>query len=131
MQAQHAPAAPPEFVRALTDLHSARALLVGPQMESSRKFSDHAVQQIDAAVGEIKQAAVDDKQNMNEHMSTDTRLAPHDRFRQAKELLGKAHEDIARSQDTPQLHDLRIKAMAHLDDAIRTVETADRTTAQK
>jgi hypothetical protein len=117
-----------EYLRALSDLRAARALLAeGWSLESVRKVDDHAVQQIDAAMAEIKRAAIDDGKNLTDHPPIDARLAPRDRFRQANELLGKAHQDIVLSPDQPETHELRLRAMYHIDDAHNTVDVAIRT----
>jgi hypothetical protein len=128
MQAQQFSDRHPEYLHALSDLRAARALLSeGWTFESVRKVNDHAVQQIDAAMAEIKRAAIDDGKNLSDHPPIDARLAPRDRFRQANELLGKAHQDIVQSPDDPKVHELRLRAMYHIDDAHNTVDVAIRT----
>ena len=58
----------------------------------------------DAAIGEIKRAAIDDGKDIHDHPTV---VAPADRpgrLHKALELLRKAHDDVAREEDDPATH---------------------------
>ena len=83
---------------------------------------DHAIEEIDKAIGEIKRAAIDDGKNLNDHPPVDTRIGHRGRYRRALELLDKAHNDIAREEDDPSVRGLRDRALRHIDEAHHIVE---------
>jgi hypothetical protein len=125
MQAQQVPGPHPAYIHALSDLRAARYFLAeGWQWDAVRREDDHAIREIDAAISEIKRAAIDDGKNLNDHPPIDTRLSPHDRFRKANELLWKAHQDLERAEDVPEARGLRDRALMHIDEAHHTVDDA-------
>jgi hypothetical protein len=77
-------------------------------------------------INEIKRAAIDDGKNLDDHPPIDERLDHKGRLHRADELLGKAHNDIAREEDDPATRGLRDRAIHHLDDAIRATHQAIR-----
>lgn len=128
MQAQQVPGPHPAYLHALSDLRAARYFLAeGWQWEPVRREDDHAIREIDAAIGEIKRAAIEDGKNLNDHPPIDTQLSPHDRFRKANELLWRAHQDLERAEDVPESRGLRDRALMHIDEAHHTVDDAWRT----
>ena len=54
---------------------------------------------IDEAIAEIKRAAIDDGKDLHDHPPVDARMAWPGRLHRAKELLEKAHQDIAHEED--------------------------------
>ena len=82
------------------------------------------IRQIDAAINDIKTAAIDDGKGVNDPFPIDRRLSPHDRFRKANELLLSAHNDLDRAEDVPQSRGLRNRALMHIDQAHQTVDAA-------
>jgi hypothetical protein len=128
MQAGEVPGPHPAYLHALSDLRAARHYLNdGWAWEQVRHDDNAAIREIDAAINEIKHAAIDDGKGLNDPFQIDTRLSPHDRFRKANELLRSAHEDLARAEDVPQARGLRDRAIGHVDSAHQIVDTAWRT----
>jgi hypothetical protein len=126
--AQQVPGPHPAYLHALSDLRMARAYLSeGWQWEAVRREDDHAVAEIDAAIREIKHAAIDDGKNPQDHPPIDAHLGWHDRFARANELLGRAHHDLDHAEDVPEARGLRDRAIMHIDEAHNTVDRAWRT----
>jgi hypothetical protein len=126
--AQQVPGPHPAYLHALSDLRMARAYLSeGWQYEAVRREDDHAIEEIDAAIREIKHAAIDDGKNPGDHPPIDAHLGWHDRFARANELLGRAHHDLDHAEDVPQARGLRDRALMHIDEAHNTVDRAWRT----
>ena len=118
----------PAYLHALDDLRAARAFLSeGFQWGPVAREDRAAIGEIDAAIAEIKKAAIWDGKNLGEHPPIDTRLAPHDRFRKANELLAAAHGDLAHAEDVPAVRGLRDRALMHVDHAHQIVDAAWRT----
>ncbi len=113
----------PAYLHALTDLRHARAHLEG-LTPSGRMDSEenHAIGEIDKAIGEIKHASIDDGKNLNDHPPVDASLGHRGRYHRALELLDKAHNDIAREEDDPSVRGLRNRALRHIDEAHRIVD---------
>jgi len=86
------------------------------------KEEQHAIDEIDKAIGEIKNAAIDDGKNLNDHPPIDAGMDRAGRFHRALELLDKAHNDIAREEDDPAVRGLRDRALHHIDEAHHTVD---------
>ncbi|MBB5318379.1 hypothetical protein [Tunturibacter empetritectus] len=128
MQAGEVPGPHPAYLHALSDLRAARHYLNdGWAYDRVRREDNDAIKHIDAAIDEIKRAAIDDGKSLNEPFQIDTRLSPHDRFRKANELLFAAHRDLEHAEDVPQAHGLRDRAIGHIDYAHTIVDNAART----
>jgi len=113
----------PAYLHALTDLRHARAHLenLAPTHHMDKE-EEHAMDEIDKAIGEIKQASIDDGKNLNDHPPVDARMDRAGRYHRALELLDKAHNDIAREEDDPSVRGLRDRAIHHIDEAHRIVD---------
>ena len=83
-----------------------------------------AIAQIDAAIGEIKHAAIDDGKNVEDHPTVDEPKNRPGRLHKALQLLRKAHADVAREEDDPITRGLRNRAVRHIDAAIRATQGA-------
>ncbi len=117
------PGAHPAYLHALTDLRHARAHL--ERMTPNDRVDDeqqHAIDEIDKAIGEIKHASVDDGKNLNDHPPVDSHMDRAGRYHRALELLDKAHNDIAREEDNGWARGLRDRALHHIDEAHRIVD---------
>ena len=113
----------PAYLHALTDLRHARAHL--DNLAATRhmdKEEEHAINEIDKAIDEIKRAAIDDGKNLNDHPPVDAGMDRTGRFRRAQELLDKAHNDIAREEDDSSVRGLRDRALYHIDEAHHIVD---------
>jgi hypothetical protein len=128
LQAQVVPGPHPAYLHALSDLRAARHYLHdGWAWGPVRHDDDVAIREIDAAIGEIKHAAIDDGKGDADPFSIDRSLSPHDRFRKANELLAAAHHDLDRAEDVPESRGLRNRALGHIDAAHQIVDNAWRT----
>ena len=78
----------PAYLHALTDLRHARAHLenLAPTYHMDKE-EEHAINEIDKAIDEIKRAAIDDGKNLNDHPPVDARMDRAGRFHRAMELL--------------------------------------------
>ena len=125
--AQDLPGRHPGYLHALTDLRTARWLL-SHQPGDQRVYADEdvAIQEIEAAIREIKHASIDDGKDLRDHPPIDVNMRPDGRFRKALELLDKAHNDTARAEDVPEARGLRDRAIGHIDRAHGTVDDAIR-----
>jgi len=118
----------PAYLHALSDLRAARHYLNDGWAWAPVKHDDNmAIREIDAAINEIKKAAIDDGKGLNDPFPIDTHLSPRDRFRKANELLLSAHNDLSRAEDVPQSRGLRDRAIGHVDQAHQIVDAAQRT----
>jgi hypothetical protein len=113
----------PAYLHALTDLRHARAHLENlAATHHMDKEEEHAINEIDKAIDEIKRAAIDDGKNLNDHPPVDAGMDRTGRFRRAQELLDKAHNDIAREEDESSVRGLRDRALHHIDEAHHIVD---------
>jgi hypothetical protein len=127
-KAQEVPGPHPAYLHALTDLRTARHYLHDNWAWGPVKHDDNeAIREIDAAINEIKRAAIDDGKGLDDPFPIDTSLSPHNRFRKANELLWKAHNDLSRAEDVPESRGLRDRAIGHVDRAHQIVDNAERT----
>ncbi len=115
----------PYYLHALSDLRTARWLLEHrPGDAAVSGQEDVAIQQIDAAIGEIKHASIDDGKDLRDHPKVD---APHDhpgRLHKARELLKKVHSDVAREEDDPRARGLQHRSIEHIDAALKATDQA-------
>jgi len=114
------PAKHPAYLHALSDLRAARWLIEhrpGDWAQTSDEVE--AVQQIDAAINEIKKASIDDGKNLGDHPPVDERPDHAGRIHEAIEILKKSRADLAREEDNGYAQGLRDRAIGHIDGAIR------------
>jgi tetratricopeptide (TPR) repeat protein len=113
----------PAYLHALSDLRDARAhldrLTPSDRLDSEE---ENAIREIDAAIGEIKHAAIDDGKDIADHMPVDRHLGHRGRYHKALELLDRAHHDISEKEDDQFAHGLRHRALQHIDEAHRIVD---------
>jgi tetratricopeptide (TPR) repeat protein len=129
--AQSAPGRHPYYLHALQDLRHARACL--DQLAENSRVDDmekHAIGEIDAAIGELKKAAIDDGKGLGDHPPIDIRLSRTDRYHKALELLDKAHQDAAKEEDDPAVKGLQARSLHHIDEAHHSVDRALQTLLQ-
>jgi len=121
----------PAYLHALTDLRFARAHLDRPTPDYRlNREEEHAIREIDAAIHEIKRAAINDGKDISHHPPVDANLRRTDRYHRALELLNKVFDDVNREEDQPDTRGLQRRALIHIDEARRIVrraiETAER-----
>jgi len=117
----------PAYLHALSDLRAARWLLEHrPGSPAVSGHEDIAIQNIDAAIGEIKRAAVDDGKDLRDHPAVDLPNEHGGRLHRAVELLRKVHSDVNREEDDPVVRGLKHRALEHVDIALSETEGAIR-----
>ena len=115
----------PAYLHALSDLRAARWMVQHrPGDAAVSAHEDVAVTEIDAAIGEIKRAAIDDGKNIEDHPHVDVPANRPGRLHKALELLHKVHKDVAREEDDPMTRGLRDRAIGHIDAAIHATDGA-------
>ena len=122
--AQQLPGKHPGYLHALTDLRAARWFL-NHQAGDARVYAneDIGITEIDAAIGEIKHASIDDGKDLNDHPNVD--VNEHgSRLLKSIETLKKARADLEREEDNPEVRGLRDRAWGHIDRAIHAAEKA-------
>jgi hypothetical protein len=122
--AQQLPGAHPYYLHALSDLRTARWFLYH-QPGDAKVYAgeDVGIREIDAAISEMKRAAIDDGKNINDHPKVDV-LEHGSRLLKAIETLKKAHADANREEDNPQVQGLKHRILEHIEKATRAAEEA-------
>ena len=114
VQARH-----PAYLHALSDLRAARWLIQhrpGDWAQSGDEIE--AVRRIDAAIGEIRQASIDDGKNPADHPPVDERPDHRGRLHEAIDYLRKARADVSGAESNGFANGLRDRAIGHIDGAI-------------
>jgi hypothetical protein len=116
----------PAYLKALADLRAARWLIDHRPAKDWVQSADEAaaVRAIDAAIKEIRGAAIDDHKDINDHMGAQEVNDRAGRLRAAVDLLRKTRADIAQREDDKFAQGLRNRAFVHIDEAIRSTEKA-------
>ena len=118
-----APAAHPSYLHALTDLRSARAHLERRGGDAQVKWDEHnAIELIDRAIHDIKQAAIDDGKNLDDHPPVDVKEPRAGRLHKALAALRAARDDVAKEEDNAFANGLRARGLHNIDEAIRVTE---------
>lgn len=114
------PAHHPAYLHALSDLRAARWLLQRPTRDAEVRWDEgRAIAEIDAAIREIRDAAIDDGKPIEDHPPVDANLRHRDRIRRAVDLLDKAARDIEERETNDFARGLRNRAVGHIRVAIR------------
>jgi hypothetical protein len=115
----------PYYLHALSDLRAARWMVEHRPGNWQQTVDEvQAVQQIDAAIGEIKKASIDDGKNLEDHPPVDDRPDHGGRLEVAQDFLGKARQDVAHDEDNQFAQGLQARAYLHIDGAIGAVRKA-------
>ena len=110
----------PAYLHALSDLRAARWLIEHrPGDWAQTADEQEAVRQIDAGIGEIKQAALNDGKNLSDHPPVDERSDHRGRIHEAVDYLKKARADVEGEEDNRFANGLRGRAIGHIDAAIQ------------
>jgi hypothetical protein len=113
-------AAHPGYLHALSDLRNARANLERKGGDKQMKWDEHdAIGAIDRAIKDIKEAALDDGKNLDDHPAVDVHEARFGRLHKALEALRAARGDIDKEEDNAFARGLRGRASHDIDEAIR------------
>jgi len=113
----------PAYLHALSDLRMYRFFLEraspNPVFDAERQ---HALDEIDAAIREIKAASIIDDKNITFHPPADAELTPGNRYRKAREAGNAAWADINREEDNGYAHGLKHRALKHIEEANHTID---------
>ena len=122
--AQPLPGNHPAYLHALSDLRNARWLLERQPGDTKVYVNeDVAISEIDAAIREIKVAAIEDGKNTQDHPKIDVKEHGSLLLRSI-EALKAARNDIAREEDNPAARELRHHALEHIERATHAAERA-------
>ena len=119
----------PAYLHALIDLRAARAHLQHQDGGALREEEKEAIDQIDEAINEIKRASIDDGKDLDDHPPVDAGRDHTGRLHRAKQLLEKAHQDIADEEENSFAQGLQQRAFGHIDRAMHEVDEAIRIVA--
>jgi hypothetical protein len=113
----------PAYLHALSDLRLMRAYL--DRLTPSERVDDEsaqAIQEIDAAMREIREASIDDHKDLRDHMPIDARLTVSSRYRKARESGDAAWRDLNQEEDDKFARGLKHRAMDHVEKANHIVD---------
>jgi hypothetical protein len=122
--AKPAPDRHPAYLHALANLRYARAYLAHPDSGELKDAEKNAIAEIDAAIAEIKAAAIDDGKSIDDHPGLDSHLRWIGRLNKAASLLDKAHDDAAKEEDDVSAQGLQARVLGHIGKAHKHVEEA-------
>jgi hypothetical protein len=114
----------PAYLHALSDLRDARAHLEQGSSDAIFQAEMHAVENIDKAINEIKQAAIMDGKNVQDHVPVDAKMDRRGRLHRARELLDKAQHDVSGEEDQPDTQGLQMRVIKHINAARNSVQHA-------
>jgi hypothetical protein len=119
------PGAHPAYLHALSALREARAHLdVGTPNYRLNQDEQRAISEIDAAIKEVRDAAIDDGKPAGFRPRIDERLDGPGRLRHAMELLDSAHQDVDAHESDIFAKGLKKRALHHIDEARNAVHHA-------
>jgi hypothetical protein len=106
----------PGYLHALSDLRFARALL---RMDYGDDWP--AIRQVDAAIAEAKNAAIDDGKPLSDHPRVDAGWDRPGRLHKAIEALDAAERDMIHEEDSPDAAVWRNRAINNIREARKLV----------
>ena len=121
---QQLPGKHPSYLHALSDLRAARWCLMH-QPGDAKVYADEdvAIQQLEAAIGDIKKAAIDDGKDLKDHPKVDVK--DHgSRLLKSMEFIKKAISDVKKEEDDPTAVGLKKRSLDHLKAAFKKAEAA-------
>ena len=116
----------PAYLRALTDLRYARALLNRPEEYRVARDQHAAIEMIDKAIYELKNASYDDRKNLEDHPPIDAHWLRRRRIERAIEVLKKSLHDVEKEEDNPAARAWRNEAIHYMREAVAFSEKAAR-----
>lgn len=123
--ADHANIDHPYYLHALSDLRAARWMIQHrPGNWAQTADEVEAVRRIDAAIGEIRKAGIEDGKNLEDHPPVDEHPDHFGRLHSALDLLRMARQDISHEEDARSARGLQARAYGHIDGAIAAVKKA-------
>lgn len=122
--AKPAPDKHPGYLHALGNLRYARALIAHPDSGVLHDPEKQAMDEIDAAIAEIKAASIDDGKSIDDHAGIDSHMRWIPRLNKAADVLDKAHDDVQKESDDAASQGLQARILEHIGKAHRHVEEA-------
>lgn len=114
----------PAYLHARSDLRAAQFLLRVREEPNVTRHMVEADHEVEAAIGEIDQAAVIDRKDIEDHPHVDLKLERLGRFHRTVELLREARADLGREEDNGRARGWRDAAYRHIDLALEHVHKA-------
>ena len=114
----------PAYLHALSDLRSARAYLEYDTRPAWAGHRQHAIDQINKAIDDIKVAARDDGKNPWHTPPPQSGGSEGWPIHSAVKLLREARGDVDHGHDLPENHGLQERSIDHIDHALRELEPA-------
>ncbi len=109
----------PAYLHALSDLRSARFNLERRKGDAEVRWDEQkAIADIDAAIRKIKEAAIDDGKNLEDHPPVDAKEPYSGRLHRAMTALKSAHDDVDREEDNDYAQGLKRRALKDIDAAM-------------
>ena len=108
----------PGYLRAISDLRTARGLLMRPDQRNVEGDEIRATREIDACLNDLTRAAWYDGKNLNYRPFPDNGLDWSGKLHKSLDLLRKAHAEMAQEEDDPAAVGLQAGAIKHVDRAI-------------
>jgi hypothetical protein len=120
------PGAHPAYLHALTDLRAARWNLKRHHGDTEMKWDEsRAIGDVDAAIHKIKEAAIDDGKNVDDHPPDDSNAGPYSgRLHRALDNLKAARADMDQEEDNDFAKHLKHRAQQDIDSAIHRTREA-------
>lgn len=116
----------PAYLHGLADLRAARWMVdhrpAANWVQSKEELA--AVNEIDAAINEIKRAAIDDHKDLRDHVGVQELPDRIGRLHKAVDYLRKTRADIMQREDNAWASGLRDRACHHIDEAIKSLQRA-------
>jgi hypothetical protein len=115
----------PGYLHALSDLRAAKWNIEHRPGDFRVSHEERkAVNEIWAAIKDIKAAAIDDGKNLDDHPVADETLDYHAHLHRALDLLRDARNDLAQEEDDPSVRGLRNRSVRHIDHAVGSIKKA-------
>jgi len=120
-----APRRHPFYLHALSDLRVARWMIQHrPGNWAQSDLELRALNEINAAINDIKQAAVDDGKNLNYHPPLDEINDHKGRLHEANNFLQQARQDVNQAEADPYARGLKFRSLNHINAALQDVQGA-------
>lgn len=116
----------PRYASAIANLRYARALLWRDDWRDVMRDQRAAIDEIDRAIGEARQAAIDDHRNPDDHPPIEARMGWEGRFRKAMEVMDAAERDLDQAETNPNAAQWRRAARQDIENAKGYVNRAMR-----
>jgi len=113
------------YMHALINLRTARWMLEHRPGNWQQSMEEQAAEnQINDAIRDLKQAAIDDGRPIDDHPRMQEAQDRGGRLHAALDYLNKARNDVARETDMGFGHGIHDRTFKHIDEAIRNVQIA-------